>query len=85
MVLGSAIFNRLPLIHTYIHRFRLVSCYRDREGAGESFSNQRSEEGAARLAGTRGRHHDTHRKGLRTRQGTPRREYRDEYIVLHER
>lgn len=44
----------------------LISRYRDREGAGESFSNQRSEEGAARLAGTRGRHHDAHREGLCT-------------------
>jgi len=40
------------------------SCYRDREGAGEPFSNQRSEEGAARLAGTRGRNYDAHREGL---------------------
>lgn len=57
-----------PLIHALTYTVaRCLSDSRDREGAGESFSNQRSEEGAARAAGTGRRCHDAHGEGLCTR------------------
>lgn len=62
----AILIMRSVYIHLCCIFISLISRYRDREGAGESFSNQRSEEGAARLAGTRGRHHDAHREGLCT-------------------
>jgi len=45
--------NRSPVtVDEHVFIVGSFSRYRNREGAGEPFSNQRSEKGAARLAGT---------------------------------